>query len=59
MIEEPSPSEAPEIDPSRFVRFGVVFYGAMALAAVLWRVGWYHQPIWWVGEEAYHTRSSR
>jgi membrane protease YdiL (CAAX protease family) len=41
-----SESTTPEIDPSRFVRFGVLFYGAMALVAVLWRVGLYQEPIW-------------
>jgi membrane protease YdiL (CAAX protease family) len=42
-----SESPPPEIEPSRFVRFGVWFYGAMALVAVLWRVGLYDEPIWW------------
>ena len=30
---------------SRFVRFGLIFYGAMAIAAVLWRMGLYGEPI--------------
>ncbi|MEE2664431.1 MAG: CPBP family intramembrane glutamic endopeptidase [Myxococcota bacterium] len=41
-----SESTPPVLDPARFVRFGVLFYGAMALVAVLWRVGLYDEPIW-------------
>lgn len=36
----------PVNDPSRFVRAGILFYGAMAIAAVLWRVGAYDEPMW-------------
>lgn len=32
--------------PATFVRFGVLFYGAMGIAAVLWRVGGYGESIW-------------
>jgi len=42
-MSRPSP---PIVDSARFVRFGVLFYGAMALVAVLWRVGLYREPIW-------------
>jgi len=38
---EPSPPP-PEI----FVRFGLVFYGVLAAAAVVWRVGWQAAPLW-------------
>lgn len=33
-------------DPNRFVRAGILFYGAMAVVAVLWRVGAYGEPMW-------------
>ena len=36
----------PEFDSARFMRIGVLFYGAMAVAAVLWRVGLYNEAIW-------------
>ncbi|MGH0036634.1 MAG: CPBP family intramembrane glutamic endopeptidase [Myxococcota bacterium] len=39
-------SEAGPPPPEVFVRFGLVFYGAMAAVAVLWRVGWQGQAIW-------------
>lgn len=32
--------------PEVFVRFGLVFYGLLAAAAVLWRIGWQGAPIW-------------
>ena len=39
-------ASTPLDDPSRFVRAGILFYGAMAIAAVLWRVGAYGEPMW-------------
>lgn len=32
-------------DGSGFVRMGLLFYGAMAVAAVVWRLGFYREPI--------------
>ncbi len=34
-----------EVPAQRFVRFGLLFYGAMAVAAVIWRMGLYSEPI--------------
>jgi len=45
-VSEPT---TPSLDATRFVRFGVLFYGAMALVAVFWRVGVYHEPMWTPG----------
>jgi membrane protease YdiL (CAAX protease family) len=45
-VSEPT---TPSLDAARFVRFGVLFYGAMALVAVIWRVGVYHEPMWTPG----------
>lgn len=44
-MSEATPQE-PEFEPDRFVRIGVLFYGAMAVVAVLWRVGLYNESIW-------------
>jgi len=41
-----SETPPPEFEPARFVRVGVLFYGAMAVVAVLWRVWLYDEPIW-------------
>jgi membrane protease YdiL (CAAX protease family) len=36
----------PEAAPGpQLVRLGLVFYGALAAAAVIWRIGFYHEPI--------------
>ena len=43
-------SPAPEIEASRLVLLGIWFYGAMAVVAVVWRVGIYGEPIWWLGD---------
>jgi membrane protease YdiL (CAAX protease family) len=34
-----------EAPSQRFVRFGLIFYGAMAAVAVIWRMGFYGEPI--------------
>lgn len=49
---EPEEAEArrpaPESPPGPgFVRLGLVFYGALAAAAVVWRVGFYGESIWY------------
>ncbi len=44
---EPS-ADQPEAD---FVRTGLLFYGAMAITAVLWRVGVYQEPIFYASAE--------
>ena len=49
--EEPPPAPEPGIDSAAFTRSGLLFYGAMAVAAVVWRVGFYHEPIWRSGGE--------
>ena len=33
---------------SRFVRLGLLFYGAMAVAGVVWRVGFYREPMFFL-----------
>jgi len=40
-------SQEPGTEPWRFVRVGLLFYGAMAAVAVLWREGAYRESIWW------------
>jgi len=40
----------PNFEPSSFVRVGLLFYGAMAAAAVVWRVGFYQEPMWRLSE---------
>lgn len=47
-----SESTPPQLPPERLVRFGVLFYGAMALVAVVWRVGLYDEPIWLAAGDA-------
>lgn len=42
--EEPTDPLADPPGPD-FVRMGLLFYGAMAIIAVLWRVGVHHEPI--------------
>jgi membrane protease YdiL (CAAX protease family) len=53
-LEAPGPpgaaAQAPE--PFRFVRFGLLFYGAMAVVAVLWRQGWYGEALLYASPEA-------
>ncbi len=46
MQSEEEPAD-PLADPpgANFVRMGLLFYGAMAIVAVLWRVGLYREPI--------------
>lgn len=46
MQSEEQPAD-PLADPpgANFVRMGLLFYGAMAIVAVLWRVGLYREPI--------------
>ena len=51
-VNEVSETTPQDLEPARFVRFGVLFYGAMALVAVVWRVGLYHEPIWWLEDPA-------
>jgi len=36
----------PGVDPERFVRVGLLFYGLIAIAAVVWRVGFYGEELW-------------
>jgi len=48
---EPSPPEPPQV-VADFVRFGLYFYGAMAIAAVVWRIGFYAEPIVYASREA-------
>jgi membrane protease YdiL (CAAX protease family) len=40
------------ISSTRFVRWGLVFYGVMAAVAVLWRIGLYGEPILYASAEA-------
>ena len=47
---EPAEEETPP--PERFVRWGLVFYGVMGAAAVLWRIGFHQEPILFASEEA-------
>ena len=47
-LGEPSEAE-PEFD---FVRAGILFYGTMAVVAVLWRVGLYRESIFFASPEA-------
>lgn len=52
--ESPGPNDPPprsaESPPEegRFVRLGLLFYGALALAAVVWRVGLYREPLFFL-----------
>lgn len=49
---EPGPPGGAGAEPpeeGRFVRLGLVFYGLMAGAAVVWRVGFYHEPLFFLG----------
>ena len=41
--------KAPEVD---FVRLGLVFYGLLAGVAIVWRTGFYHEPILFTSGEA-------
>ncbi len=42
-------SDATQPPPeSGFVRLGLLFYGLMAVAAVIWRVGFYREPIFFL-----------
>ena len=41
--------KAPE---THFVRLGLVFYGLLAAAAVVWRTGFYHEPILFASDQA-------
>ena len=45
-MDAPEPPDDAPIDPHHFVRFGVLFYGAMAIVAVLWREGLQQGSIW-------------
>jgi len=47
LVESPEESADPLTGPPgpNFVRSGLLFYGAMAVVAVLWRVGWYGESI--------------
>lgn len=53
---EPSPPAEPPTDPSdesaRLVRAGLLFYGAMAAAAVVWRIGIQGEPLLYATAEA-------
>jgi membrane protease YdiL (CAAX protease family) len=44
-IEPEHQNPADETQEPDFVRIGLLFYGAMAIAAVLWRTGLYEEPI--------------
>ena len=50
MSDEPALAPAPE--PERFVRWGLLFYGAMAAVAVGWRIGLQGEPILYASAEA-------
>jgi len=43
--EQPAPEEPEGPPPQVFVRFGLLFYGVMAAAAVVWRIGFYGEPL--------------
>ena len=43
--------DGPEAE-SRLVRLSLLFYGAMMAAALIWRVGFYGEPIFFFSEEA-------
>ena len=43
-------TEAPSEDA--LVRTGLVFYGVMALVAVIWRVGFYRESLFWASAAA-------
>ena len=43
---------AADLGESTFVRFGLLFYGAMMAAALVWRVGLYGEPILYASAEA-------
>ena len=45
-LEDDPDSEVEPPPPYLFVRIGLVFYGLMALAAVVWREGYLGQSIW-------------
>ena len=45
-MREPTPDAGPPLDPTRFVRLGLLFYGALAVAAVVWRQGAYGEAVW-------------
>lgn len=50
-----SPSRGPDVErpaESAFVRFGLLFYGAMMAAALVWRVGFYGESILFASAEA-------
>jgi len=42
---EPGPAPGRGLDSAAFTRAGLLFYGAMAVVAVVWRVGWYGEDI--------------
>jgi membrane protease YdiL (CAAX protease family) len=43
---EPPTAPLEPVDGDRLVRAGLVFYGLMAIAAVVWRTGFYQERIW-------------
>ncbi len=47
--EGQQPGDPAPPHPEVFVRFGLVFYGALAAAAVLWRVGGQDGSVWTTG----------
>lgn len=48
---EPSDESDEPVSPEGFVPIGLLFYGAMAIAAVVWRVGLYREDILYAGSE--------
>jgi len=43
--EPPRDDETAQLDPARFMRVGLLFYGALAVAAVVWREGFYDERV--------------
>lgn len=43
---------ADEARETSFVRLGLVFYGVLAAAGIVWRIGFYGEPIWFASAAA-------
>ena len=53
METEPEPRNSTDETPGpNFVRTGLLFYGAMAVLAVVWRTGLYDEPIFYDSQES-------
>ena len=48
----PESKAAPEAESSAWLRWGLIFYAAMVVVALVWRWGFVGEPVWFVSRAA-------